>query len=383
MRPRQERGAKAGTDRFSEFQANVLSLVSHELRTPLMGVLNGVTLLEDLLDSKALQWESDAARAAFEMLSRNARVLEKNLKTNLDLAKIETGHFRPRLREVELAYVLRPALGVLEKKFRLRAQWQSEKLGARTLADPSLLVRAIEIVYEILQAVGATGAESVQALLGSHSWEWSISLNPEGKKAWQQMEHHASDVHRMKEASRTAQVLQSESQFLARSQEGFGTELVLLREIFEAHGGTLEWSEGPGLKSPSLVLRMSLPERVGEDRLKAVLISRVFEASTGLKNVALAWIAVPAGLDPGVFSERLRNSLFRASDGVFEVPQRGAVALVLDDCKREDAPKLLIRLEKTLGLRLQAGIAMCPEDGSDPDDLIRQGLARLADSTIL
>ena len=48
------------------------------------------------------------------------------------------------------------------------------------------------------------------------------------------------------------------------------------------------------------------------------------------------------------FRAQVKQCLFRATDAVYALPGPGRLALVLDDCKSEDVPRLLQRIQKNL-----------------------------------
>ena len=110
--------------------------------------------------------------------------------------------------------------------------------------------------------------------------------------------------------------------------------------------------------------RLELPELSSEEGLKWVLASRAYEVSTELASVALVLLQCPPGeAGSGKFhGPECRRNLFRASDAVYLLKDRGQVALVLDDCKAEDAPRLMERIGQKLkkpGDRA-AGLRHCP-----------------------
>ena len=49
----------------------------------------------------------------------------------------------------------------------------------------------------------------------------------------------------------------------------------------------------------------------------------------------------------------------------------------MDDCKKEDLPRLLSRISKGVGFELKVGVASCPEEGIDPDVLIEVASRKL------
>jgi hypothetical protein len=107
------------------------------------------------------------------------------------------------------------------------------------------------------------------------------------------------------------------------------------------------------------------------------LSSRAYQVSTELGSVALVLIDVPATKDAIFFCAQIKENLFRSSDAVYPLPARNQAALVLDDCKPEDAPRLVERLKSSLGQDLHFGMAHCPSDAQDPDRLLDLASERL------
>jgi hypothetical protein len=173
-------------------------------------------------------------------------------------------------------------------------------------------------------------------------------------------------------------VLQSEQAFLTRMEEGLGSEFLLVHEIMRLHKGTF----GGQRQGREVTLALELPELSSEEGLMAVLASRAYEVSTELASVALVLLPIPPGAGrPEEFAEEVRKNLFRTTDAVYLLKERGRIALVLDDCKSEDAPRLMDRitqkLKKTGGRPLAYGVAQCPSDGLDPGQLLPLAESRL------
>src|SRR5690606_8242585 len=105
---------------------------------------------------------------------------------------------------------------------------------------------------------------------------------------------------------------------------------------------------------------------------------RAYDTTSGLESLAFGLIAVPGGEDARAFRRKLKSALFRSSDAVYLLGDTGRLALAMDDCKREDAPGLLARIERALGQALVCGLVHCAEDGVDPAVLLRGAAARLS-----
>lgn len=370
---------------FRAFQSNLLSLVSHELRTPLMGILNALGMLEEGGDSGPL-----SSAELIRMARSNAQRLQQTLAALLDLAALESGTFHARLREVDLHRLVssrvdahRPMLG------GRGVELDALSVGGLSpvLADPQRLGRALELVFQIVVPRAAQGSK-VEARLASTRFTLRFGLSAGMEGLWDEAWTHSLAGYQGGVAapgSAFAGVMQSEQAFLSRMEEGLGSEFLLIHEILRLHGGAFTASREGGWVS----LELELPSLSSEEGLKAVLASRAYEISTALGTVALVLLEVPQGMDADRFTATVRKTLFRASDAVYSLRELGQAALVLDDCKPEDAPRLVARIRQQLvqelgqqlakGPSLRYGLAQCPADGHDPAMLLPLAARRLAE----
>ncbi len=153
-------------------------------------------------------------------------------------------------------------------------------------------------------------------------------------------------------------------------EEGLGSEFLLILEIARLHHARFTARFDPDFKDRTVALTFELPELSSEEGLRAVLASRAYQASMDLGTVALALVQIPAGVPPGEFRANVKKNLFRATDAVYLLPESSQVALVMDDCKPEDTPRLLGRIEKAIGQPLRHGIATFPIETPDPSHLL-------------
>jgi hypothetical protein len=362
---------------FRAFQSNLLSLISHELKTPLMGILNSLSLLEGG-DGSGGDFSSEELVA---MARRNAQRLHRALSALLDLAAIESGNFRARLREVDLGKLVQARVRAQESLFRDR-ELEHEIAGAgdaAILADPQKLGRAVELALQSLIPRALPGS-AVRVRVVANGVEIAFRLE-DGKEAlwdsgWTQgaagFQGGVSSP-----GSAFAGTMQSEQAFLTRMEEGLGSEFLLIHEIMRLHKGKFTCRDEGGEK----VLALRLPELSSMDGLHAVLASRAeaLAPETGaLGSMAVALVVVPGGEDPQAFVKRVKKALFRSTDAAYAIPERRWVALVMDDCKAEDAPRLLERIGKAVGgAKLRFGAASCPADGLEPALLVAVAERRL------
>ncbi|MCC7440904.1 MAG: HAMP domain-containing histidine kinase [Bdellovibrionales bacterium] len=368
---------------FRAFQSNLLSLISHELRTPLMGILNALSLLQDAADP-GHAGELPLPELV-SMARNNAQKLHHALSSLLDLAAIESGAFRARLKEVDFARLAVLRIGALEPRlndrrltFTVDAVSAKEAQASPLLGDPQKLSRAVDLALEILLERAEPGSKVHFEADASHL-NVSFTLPPSAEEEWETDWTQARAGFQggvVSPVSAFAGTVRSERDFLTRTREGLGSEFLLVMEILRLHGGEFKAARS----GTQVRLELRLPRLESEEGVKAVLQSRAYESSHGLASLAVALVAVPRGEEASAFQGRLRRALFRASDAVYALEGAGKVALVLDDCKSQDSPRLLERISEILGHSLEAGVAHCPEEGTDPEVLLRLANSRLKKS---
>ncbi len=362
---------------FRSFQSNLLSLVSHELKTPLMGVLNALTLLEEQDLGGAF-----SVPELTVMAKKNALKLQSALASLLDLASLESKNFHVKLREVDLWRLVESKVKTLHSLLHGQELTISLecllKEGQTLLADPQKLGRALELALSYLLSRVQKKTE-LKISVAPLEISLEFDLKPNGEQAWDEswMQGLAGFQGGVGSPSSVfSGVLQSEQAFLSRTEEGLGSELLLIHEILKQHQGKFE-SDRKGNK---IKLRLIFPAFSSEQGLRAVLASRVSLISPeqgGVGAVSLGLIKVPEGLSPEELTFKIKKGLFRASDTVYALPEKNQVALILDDCKSQDAPLLLERLEKITGLEFKSGLSSCPQDGVDPEKLMELAEKRL------
>jgi hypothetical protein len=86
-------------------------------------------------------------------------------------------------------------------------------------------------------------------------------------------------------------------------------------------------------------------------------------------------VKVPKGWELEKFRLSLKKLLYRTTDGAYGLPQRNEIAIVMDDYKRSDLPKLVSRVEGVLQIKLDYATAHCPEDVADPSLLFEYAIS--------
>jgi hypothetical protein len=311
-----------------------------------------------------------------DMAARNAERLHQTLAVLLDLAALDEGSFQVRLKEVDLGRVVSGRLDqfravLTKKRIHVTLVQQSDARATPILADPQKLGRAFELGFLLLSASAVEG-KALEIRLREREAEFRFEIDRAHVDEWSRLFTEVqADPDRAFQAAD-----QSEHRFLSRSKEGLGSEFLLIHEIARRHRG--EFSQK--IKGSLVNWVWSFPELSSDEALRNVLQSRAYRMASELGSVALALVAVPAGQDVTEWRFRLRKALFRSSDAVYALPAKRRIALVMDDCKKEDAPHLLRRIEKEIGQKLVTGVVCFPEEGSDPEYLLELASARLSGS---
>lgn len=370
---------------FRAFQSNLLSLISHELRTPLTGILNSLSVLSehDFGSTEKSQDSSLPIDELFKMAYQNSKKLNSSLSQLLDLAAIESGSFCLNMREVQPKWVLEKVLESMNFLLQQRDQkLQIETLPGRPdqeivfLSDPQRLKRACEWVMEYLSPRAKPSSKWI-ATITPNAIEFSAELEnddtgPELDEEWTRAEvGFRAGV--ASPSSAFSGTVRSESEFLSRSREGLGSELMLTHEVMRLHGGDFQFQrEGSQVR-----YLMSFPEISSSESLKQILSSRIYATTAGLGNVALVLVKAEPGESLDTLRSQLKKTLFRASDAVYDYDNQGVLALLMDDCSEKDLPQVIQRLESTIGRPLSQGLVLCPRDGTDAETLIRLALSGL------
>ncbi|MBY0471471.1 hypothetical protein K2X30_09915 [bacterium] len=367
---------------FRAFQSNLLSLISHELKTPLMGVLNALTLLKEDFQSAG---SSPIPRDELvDMAKDNADKLNRALSSLLDLAALESGLFHARLRELDFSRLVHNRVDANRSLLKTRKltievrEESAEKDLAPVLADPNRLGRAVDLCFSALLPRTEEGT-AVKVRIFPSEVSFQFYLQTGAEKAWEQSWSQSLAGFQggvSSPSSAFAGTIQSEQAFLTRTEEGLGSEFLLIHEFMKLHQG--------GFKCKTLgrdvTLSLILPKFTNYEALKAVILARSSQMAPengGLGSIAVGLLKVPDSSTAEVFRSEIRKFLFRSSDAVYALPEQGQVAVVLDDCKPQDVPELLQRLGTSMQKKFKFGVAVCPVDSSEPDQLIKIAQGRM------
>jgi len=340
-----------------------------------MGILNSVGLLDDELSGGESAGSGIPLPELTKMARQNAQRLQRTLTTLLDMAQIESHTFHAHLREVELQRMVRSRLELHQAAFKdhdvsVEVDVDVDSQETVALGDPQKLSRAVDLCFENLSFRAKKGT-SVKVRISSAPvphLEFKFELEPDAEKAWEAAWTHGLVGHEggvSSPASAFAGVMQTEQAFLTRTEEGLGSEFLLIHEIMRLHRGEFVQQN----KGTKVSLALRLPDLSSDQSLSAVLTSRAYVLSNQTSSVALILVKAPEGWELEKFRAEIKRLLYRTTDGAYPLPKRKEIAIVMDDYRRADLPKLMARLENTLQLKLTYATAHCPEDVADPSQL--------------
>ncbi|WP_405524746.1 SpoIIE family protein phosphatase [Streptomyces canus] len=195
--------------------------VSHEFRTPL-------TLLLGPLQQALADEDRPERREQLELAERGALRLLKQVNTLLDVARAEAGQTRPALEPVDLAGATAELAGVFRSAFE--AAGLTLKVDCPPLPKPVPLDREMweKIILNLLSNAlkfTFTGGAQVQVAAAGNRARLTVTDTGTGIPA-DELPRLFERFHRVRGAR-------------SRSHEGSGLGLVLVKDLVEAHGGTV------------------------------------------------------------------------------------------------------------------------------------------------
>ncbi|HEX5202338.1 MAG TPA: SpoIIE family protein phosphatase [Actinoplanes sp.] len=217
-----ERSRVAQLAELDQAKTNFFSNVSHEFRTPLTLILGP---LEDLLSEPALP---AAQRERLLTMHRNGLRLLKLVNTVLDFSRLESGRMRADYRPTDLA----DYTAQLASTFRSAA----ERAGLALEVDVSPLPRPVlvdremweKVVLNLLSnAVKFTPSGRIELRVAAEGDQAVLTVRDTGVGVPPEEQPHLFDrFHRV-------------TGVWARTHEGTGIGLALVRELVELHGGSV------------------------------------------------------------------------------------------------------------------------------------------------
>ncbi|HRK03160.1 MAG TPA: ATP-binding protein, partial [Oligoflexia bacterium] len=305
------------------------------------------------------------------MALRNAERLNSTLNELLDLSKLVSGRLVCRFQEVPLKNLLLPILD----KFCDRANAAGYELTLSIERDLPVILGDAFRLEQVFRSICENALK-----FGSPGGKLNVKLAVErvGKVVFECTNPTTSNIT-AKELRDIFTIFSQREAVLDRVHEGVGGSLAIAAETIAQHEGVLNAE----LANGQFAVRVELPVLDNERALLKVLESRIYALRTELGATSLLILEVPVKSFQAVVST-LRSALFRASDAVYTLPRAGQIAVVMDDCKKSDAPKIVSRLFAEMNreaakflTNARAGLASFPEDSTDPEELLVLSRQRL------
>lgn len=253
---RREREARREAEEASRAKDEFLAMVSHELRTPL-GVITGCTKL--LRDGGV---DEQTSERALEMIERNALLQKRLIEDLIDVSRIMAGKLRVDSRLTELPPVIEDAVAAVAlsaKTKGIRIEVEYDREAGVVLGDPE---RLQQVVWNLLtNAVKFTPKGGrVEVRLEKVGASAQITVGDTGRGIGSDLLPHVFEPFRQGESAG------------AGRHGGLGLGLSIVRQLVEAHGGTVE-AESPG-EGRGATFRVRLPLAPADSHVPPVRESR-------------------------------------------------------------------------------------------------------------
>ncbi|HEY5958161.1 MAG TPA: response regulator [Polyangiaceae bacterium] len=270
-----ERAARLAAESASTAKDEFLATVSHELRTPLNAILGWAAIARSRPDS-------DKERA-LAVIERNARAQARIVEDVVDYSRMSKGKMRLALRSVGLREIIdsalesvRPAAEAKNVSVNLDLQLSSPVVGD---AD-----RLQQVIWNLLSnAVKFSGhGGSVEVRAASSGTKTTLLVSDRGQGIDPDFLLHVFEPFRQANGSTT------------RRHGGLGLGLAIVRQIVQAHGGTIEArSEGLGqgasfcVELPMFDARPALPFTKSNPEFAQAIQSAVDVSLCGLRIMVI------------------------------------------------------------------------------------------------
>lgn len=246
-----QKEAEAALAEANRLKDDFLATISHELRTPLNAVLGWARMLA------TGRVPAHRVQHAMSVIERNAQAQAKLVEELLDLSRIETGQLRLHVEPVDAGGVV---LGALEA---VRPAAEARGIELTTALRPD--ARWVTADADRLRQV-AWNLLSNAVKFTPSGGRVTVSLEPAGPA----LKLKVADTGRGIAPEFLPHVFDRFSQAEsgdARGVRGLGIGLAIVRELVEAHGGTVEaGSEGEGTGATFIVTlpgRLEIPAAAG------------------------------------------------------------------------------------------------------------------------
>jgi PAS domain S-box-containing protein len=239
-----EQEARAEVERASRMKDEFVAVLSHELRTPLNAVLGYAHLLE----SGALSPER--ARHALQAIKRNAQAQARLVESLLDLSRVLAGKMELDLAPLDLSTALDAAIDVVRPDLDAKSITLDVEGPAGEISLVGDANRLQQVFWNLLSnAVKFTPAHGrIRIEVTTHEAHVVVKVSDTGQGMEPEFLPYAFDRFRQEGTGR------------GKSPSGLGLGLAVVREMVQAHGGTvIAHSDGVGRGS---MFTVTLPAKL-------------------------------------------------------------------------------------------------------------------------
>lgn len=245
-------------------KSTFLANVSHELRTPLALIAGPVQ--DALLDQDDPL--SDSHRRRLQLVRSNVVRLTRMVDAMLDFSRMEAGRITPKLAELDVAALIRAiaaGFGPAIERAGLAFVVDVADLPSAGRVDPDILER---IALNLLtNALKYTPRGSIRLELSDHGDSYRLAVSDTGIGI--PLKDHERVFARFEQLPRRAQ---------ARTSEGAGIGLAMVRQLTELLGGTVDLVSTPGRGSTFTIQLPYRPPVSADDAGQRSITPRGVEA---------------------------------------------------------------------------------------------------------
>lgn len=226
-----EQAARAEAERANRIKDEFLAVLSHELRSPLNPILGWTKLLQ------LGRLDTAKTAEALATIERNAKLQTQLIDDLLDVAKILRGKLSLNMAAANLSFAVEAAIGTV-----------SAAAAAKSISLRAVLPNVGQVFGDIARL-----QQIVWNLLSN-----AIKFTPQGGRVDVQLQQVGTEVHiTVKDTGKGIssdflpylfESFQQEDASITRKYGGLGLGLAIVRQLVEAHGGTITaHSLGEGL----------------------------------------------------------------------------------------------------------------------------------------
>ena len=237
-----EHSARAAAEQANRLKDQFLAVVSHELRTPLNAILGWAELLQSgKLDGS----KSDrASRAILESAKRQAQLIDELL----DVARIMSGKLRLERSTVDLVEIANSAVAVVQPVIeakRIHVEIESSPGLSTVFGDSSRLQQVIwNLLSNAVKFTPEGGTVGVRLHTAAGRAEMIVADSGDGIPP--EFLPHVFEPFRQADATTT------------RMHAGLGLGLSIVKQIIEAHGGTVTAENNPAGRGALFKVRLPI-----------------------------------------------------------------------------------------------------------------------------